>query len=181
MSNTSSPTQTHLSPPPIPAPLVLGRPCFGDAHLASIAAAQGDAAAWHAAVSGRSSTDAANAAALTTGAFAVGITDPQGRVFLAVDRFAVQALCWRLIDGRLHYAERADTLAALHPRVDIDPQAIYDYLYFHVIPSPRTIFAGVHRLAPAHCLWFENGQVALQPAPGLLELGKGDDFLKLGK
>jgi hypothetical protein len=34
----------------------------------------------------------------------------------------------------------ADELAEARP--GIDPQAIFDYLYFHCIPSPRTIFAG---------------------------------------
>ena len=142
---------------------MLGRARFGDTALAHIAQTQGDAAAWLAAVSGRSAGAAAEAAARTSGAFAVGVTDAQGRSFLAVDRFAIHTLCWRVIDGRLHYAERADTLAALHPRADIDPQAIFDYLYFHVIPAPRTIFNGVHRLPAAHCLWFEGRQATVRP------------------
>ena len=75
----------------------------------------------------------------------------------------MQTLCWRVIDGRLHFAERADSLAALAPRAEIDPQALYDYLYFHVIPSPRTVFKGVHRLPPAHSLHFDRGQIVVQP------------------
>jgi asparagine synthase (glutamine-hydrolysing) len=55
-----------------------------------------------------------------------------------VDRFAIQTLCWRVIDGKLHYAERADTLAAMPPRAQIDPRAVFDFLYFRVIPSPRS-------------------------------------------
>ena len=31
--------------------------------------------------------------------------------------------------------------------VVIDPQAIFDYLYFHSIPSPRTIYRNVFRMA----------------------------------
>jgi asparagine synthase (glutamine-hydrolysing) len=34
----------------------------------------------------------------------------------------------------------------------VDPQAIFDYLYFHVIPAPRTAFKGVHRLEGGHAL-----------------------------
>ena len=36
---------------------------------------------------------------------------PDGSVFLAVDRFAVRTLCWRVDNGRLRVAARADTLA----------------------------------------------------------------------
>jgi asparagine synthetase B (glutamine-hydrolysing) len=106
--------------------------------------------------------------------FAVGLSDASGRCFMAVDRFAIRSLCWRVIDGRLHCAERADDLAALPPRAAIDPQAIYDYLYFHVIPSPRTIFQGVQRLPPAHCAWFEDGKLTVAPywVPRFEEPGK---------
>ena len=76
-----------------------------------------------------------------------------------MDRFAIRTLCYRVIDGQLHFAARADELAALPPMAAIDPQAIFDYLYFHVIPSPRTIFQGVHRLPPAHYALFEDGQL----------------------
>jgi len=60
-------------------------------------------------------------------------------------------------------AARADQLAALRPKASIDPQAIFDYLYFHVIPSPRTIFKGVQRLPPAHGAVFENGRLTVAP------------------
>jgi asparagine synthase (glutamine-hydrolysing) len=46
---------------------------------------------------------------------------------------------------------------------EIDPQAIFDYLYFHVIPSPRTIYKGIYRLPPAHYALFENGQLTVAP------------------
>jgi asparagine synthase (glutamine-hydrolysing) len=139
--------------------LTLGLPRFADSRLAGLAREQGDAAAWQAALA----QDAAQAAASAEGDFAVGLTDAQGRIFLAVDRFAVCTLCYRVIGGRLHYAARADELAALPPRAGIDPQAIFDYLYFHVIPSPRTIFQGVFRLPPAHCAVFEGGQLSVTP------------------
>jgi asparagine synthase (glutamine-hydrolysing) len=139
--------------------LTLGSPRFADARLAALAREQGDAAAWQAALT----QGAQQAAAAAEGDFAVGLTDAAGRSFLAVDRFAVCTLCYRIIDGCLHFAARADELAALAPRAEIDPQAIFDYLYFHVIPSPRTIFQGVYRLPPAHCARFEDGKVSVTP------------------
>ena len=146
------------SPAPTPA-LTLGSPRFDDSRLAELARTQGDAAAWRAALA----QGAAKKAASARGDFAVGLTDEAGRTFLAVDRFAVRTLCYRLIDGQLRFAERADDLAALPPRAEIDPQAIFDYLYFHVIPSPRTVFKGVHRLPPAHFAWFEGGRLTVEP------------------
>jgi asparagine synthase (glutamine-hydrolysing) len=155
---TGSETAAAPDSPPASAPaLILGAPRFSDARLANLAREQGLAAAWQAALA----QGASRAAASAQGDFAVGLSDATGRTFLAVDRFAVRSLCYRLIDGRLHFAARADELAALPPKAAIDPQAVFDYLYFHVIPSPRTIFQGVHRLPPAHCAWFEGGQLTV--------------------
>lgn len=78
-----------------------------------------------------------------------------------VDRFALQTLCWRLKNGQLELARRADSLRA--EDTDVDPQALLDYLFFHVIPSPRTIFKGIRRLPPAHSIHLENQQPAEQP------------------
>ena len=35
---------------------------------------------------------------------------------------------------------------------EIDPQALFDYVYFHMIPAPRTIYRGVQRLAPCNAI-----------------------------
>ena len=158
-------TETFLAPATcsaLPA-LTLGAPLFRDTRLATLARTQGPAVAWRAALAANTQAAALAAAAGASGDFAVGLTDAAGRSFLAVDRFAIRSLCYRVVNGQLHYAERADDLAALPPRAAIDPQAIFDYLYFHVIPSPRTIFQGVHRLPPAHCAWFEGGRLTVAP------------------
>ena len=141
--------------------LAIGRPRFQDPHLAALAHEAGDEAAWRSSLA-RSAGGAAVAAGVA-GDFAVGLTDESGRTFLAVDRFAVRTLCWRIVDGMLLFAERADELAALPPQAEIDPQAVFNYLYFHVIPSPKTIFQGVHRLPPAHFALFERGELSVQP------------------
>ena len=109
-------------PPATPTQaLTAGAPRFTESRLATLARTDGDLAAWQAAVA----AGAAQAAGLATGGFAVGLDDGLGRVFLAVDRFAMHSLCYRIIDGRLHFAERADTLAALPPAAGIDPQASF--------------------------------------------------------
>ena len=102
---------------------------------------------------------APKAAASARGAFAVGLQLPAGGTFLAVDRFAQQTLCWRLEQGTLTFGERADGLGC----ADIDPQAVFDYLFFHVVPAPRTIFKGVNRLPAGHCVTFDQGQLEVRP------------------
>lgn len=137
--------------------LALGSPQFSDSSLAELARTQGPLAAWHAAVA----RDAKKAGAGVTGNFSVGLQEANGRVFLAVDRFAIRTLCYRVDNSRIRFAERADELADAN--TEIDPQAIFDYLYFHVIPSPRTIYKGVYRLPPGHYGLFENGQLTVAP------------------
>jgi asparagine synthase (glutamine-hydrolysing) len=144
--------------------LVLGTPVFTDNHLATVAQKEGLTRAWQEAVAKHGK----NAANDVRGAFAIGLRDAAGRTFLAVDRFAQQTLCYRTVQTasgtELRFAERADTLANLDGQpAEIDPQAIFDYLYFHCIPSPRTIFKGVFRLPAGHRAWFEGGQLEVTP------------------
>lgn len=137
--------------------LSIGHPRFADADIQRLAHSEGEAAAWAEAFS-RRGTDVAR---MVTGDFAVGLTAPDGSVFLAVDRFAIRTLCYRVVNNELRFAERADDLA--DGGSSIDPQAIFDYLYIHAIPSPRTIFKGVFRVPPAHYVVFRNGQLAVAP------------------
>jgi asparagine synthase (glutamine-hydrolysing) len=137
--------------------LTLGSPRFSDTRLAGLAASQGPLAAWCEAV-GKGAKEAAIG---VTGDFAVALRQQNGSTFLAVDRFAIQTLCYRVVGGQLQFSARADALA--DPDTDIDPQAIFDYLYFHVIPSPRTIYKGIYRLPPGYYALFENGQLTVAP------------------
>jgi asparagine synthase (glutamine-hydrolysing) len=102
--------------------------------------------------------DPQTAAARVKGEFAVAMREPSGRCFLAVDRFATHSLCYRVRGNQLYFSPRAD---ALGEGSELDPQALFDYLYFHIIPSPRTVFQGVHRLPPGHCAVFENGKLTV--------------------
>lgn len=137
--------------------LSLGKPRFKDSSLAEVVRQKGDVAAWEKLFREKGML----APVAVAGDFAVGLSDVGGRTFLAVDRFAVRSLCYRQVGDRLLFAERADELA--DASVEIDPQAIFDYFYFHAIPSPRTIYKGIFRVPPGHCVLFENGQTKIQP------------------
>ena len=135
----------------------IGSPKFSDSTLRALAKSKGALAAWQEAFAKKG----AMAAHGVTGNFAVGLRDATGRVFLAVDRFAVDTICYRITDSKIAFASRADDLASID--TPIDPQAIFDYLFFHAIPSPRTIFKGVYRLPPGHCALFEHGRLTVAP------------------
>lgn len=137
--------------------LVLGKLRFLEADLQQMAVNQGELSAWENAFE-RHKTNAPNRVA---GDFAVAIQMAGGAVFMAVDRFAIRSLCYRREGDRLLFAERADELA--DASTEIDPQAIFDYFYFHAIPSPRTIFKGICRVPPGHYVLFENGQLTVAP------------------
>lgn len=85
------------------------------------------------------------------GGWSVVVVDLGKRQAIAgVDRFAIRPLCFRANNGVLSLASRADEVP--DGGNDTDLQAIYDYVYHHFIPAPRTIFRGVSRLDAAHRL-----------------------------
>lgn len=147
--------------------LVLGKPRFLDADLQQLAENQGALSAWRKAYE-RHSTSAPDSIA---GDFAVAMQTADGAVFMAVDKFAIRSLCYREVDGQLLFAERADELA--DKSAGIDNQAIFDYFYSHVIPSPRTIFKGVFRLPPGHYALYAKGRLTVAPywTPTFVEPG----------
>lgn len=133
-----------------------GNPLFASTALTELAKKDGVLPAWRKHIG----TNGPKAVQDVSGDFAVGFTDEAGRTFLAVDRFSVRSLCYRIVDGKIRFAARADELA--DAGTPIDPQAIYDYLYFHIIPSPQTIYKDVFRLPPGHFAVFENGQLNIE-------------------
>ena len=140
---------------PEPAAFCVGDAQFLDSDLAGLAAAQGPAVAWGAAFA----KFGVAAPLHVRGDFAVAVSDAAGRTLLAVDRFSIRTLCYRVDGSSLRYAERADELAG--DSSELDAQALFDYLYFHVIPAPRTAFRNVHRVPAGHCAVFEDGKLAV--------------------
>lgn len=136
---------------------VLGNPDFHDAAHTALLRQSGAEAAWRAAFA----QAGAQCAARVSGDFAVGLRAGDGRVFLAVDRFGMRSLCYRQVGDQLLFAERADALGGTSD--EIDRQSVYDYLFFHVIPSPRTIYRDVRRVPPGHYVLFEQGRVVVAP------------------
>ena len=94
------------------------------------------------------------------GPFAIAIVDTASAdTLLAIDRFGVRTLCYAQPSGGLVFGSSATSVIA-HPGVDrsLSRQAIFDYLYCHVIPSPGTIYGAVCKLQPGECVTFRNGR-----------------------
>lgn len=136
-----------------PQDIFIGHPIFADTGLAQQAREEGVRTAWRRAIgdAGEKVFERVN------GDFAVAVVREDGSTVLAVDRFSMRTLCYRQVGDQLFFAERADDLADAN--TEIDPQAIYNYLYFHVIPSPGTIYKGIYRLPPGCYAVFAHGQL----------------------
>jgi asparagine synthase (glutamine-hydrolysing) len=135
-----------------------GMPYFAETSLKDIAAAHGTAAAIGTSYRRRGMACLGD----IHGPFSVAIADLAAeRVILAVDRLGIRPLCLAHAGAGIVFGATTDSVIA-HPGVarDIDPQAVYDYLYFHMVPSPRTIYQGLEKLLPGQCALFENGRLA---------------------
>lgn len=138
-----------------------GLPRFSDARLSALAGTEGTQRAWREALMACTSSQILAAMRGVSGSFAVGLRLTNAKTFMAVDRFATLPLCYCVDQGQLWFASSADDLAGANR--SIDPQAIFDYLYFHVIPSPRTIYREVFRLPAGHYALMDDGKLTVAP------------------
>jgi asparagine synthase (glutamine-hydrolysing) len=131
-----------------------GEPTWSDSELAAIGARGGPAAALVEAFR-RHGTDLFR---FLHGPFALALHDAQeDESILAVDRFGIHALCYA--DGvPLVFGTTTDSVRR-HPRVvsTIDPQGIYNFVNFAVVPAPGTIYREQKKLLPAQYLYRAKG------------------------
>ncbi len=82
------------------------------------------------------------------GDFALAIVDRDKRqALLAVDRMGVRNLVYRQQPGLTAFAATLDALTELPGALPaVDPQAIYNYVYFHMVPGPDTVYRGWRRV-----------------------------------
>ena len=93
------------------------------------------------------------------GPFALAvITD--GEILIAIDRIGIHSLSYSLQEGVFVFSNSTGSVVT-HPLVNkvIDPQAIFNYFYFHDIPSPGTIYRNVEKLLPGQYIRFKEGRL----------------------
>tara|TARA_R110001583_G_scaffold154316_1_gene305985 strand:+ start:13643 stop:15391 length:1749 start_codon:yes stop_codon:yes gene_type:complete len=116
-----------------------------------------------------------NGKLLLEGHFAVVISQPlQNRCWIYADRFASHRLyfCQIKTDNTGQQSNQfwvSDNLQHLKQRQDqrsgaeLSQQALVSYLFFHMIPSPETIYKDIYCLQPAELIRWDGTEIKRQP------------------
>ena len=139
---------------------VWGQVRFKDAGLARLARQRGAARAL---AEGHAKAGAGILQSLE-GAFALAILRPGGRALLAVDRSGICPLYFTVNAGKLVFGSSLDAIAGAPGSIlQTSRQAIYEYVYFHTVPGPRTIYENCERLLPGTFVTFDAGELKKAP------------------
>jgi asparagine synthase (glutamine-hydrolysing) len=85
------------------------------------------------------------------------------KAFLAVDRLGIRPLTYTLNNRYLVFASSAEAIRR-HPGVStsVDPQALFNYMYFHVVPGPGCAYLGLKRLLPGSFAIYSKGELTTE-------------------
>lgn len=100
-----------------------------------------------------------NAFRSLSGAFSAAILDDRdGSLLFAIDRSGTGSMAYGQFGASMVFGSSLDAILR-HPdaKCPISRQAIYDYVYFHMVPGPETLYEGCQRLLPGEYLVFRNG------------------------
>ena len=101
------------------------------------------------------------------GMFGIALWDARARTLvLGRDRFGEKPLFYAHQDdegGRLIFASELKSLLQVPGfRRRVSPEAVRAYVCFGYVPTPGSIFEGVHKLPPGHFARFANGQLTVE-------------------
>ncbi len=99
-----------------------------------------------------------------SGTFRLILLDQESNeILVATDRLGILPVVYlALPDGTVAFASDSQLLLALTGvPTALDQTAIYDYLFFHQVPSPRSIFRDVSRMLPGHSCRVIKGELAM--------------------
>jgi asparagine synthase (glutamine-hydrolysing) len=140
---------------------IWGKVKFADGDLAQVARSFGEARA----LAQGFSRNGAEVVRGLSGNFALAILSSKSReAVLATDHFGTHPLFYTVDQGPLVFGSSLDSIADISKRKpQIDPQAIFHYIHFHMVPGPRTMYAGLRRLPAASLLIWRNGEAVTRP------------------
>lgn len=97
------------------------------------------------------------------GQFILSLLDNRDkRLIIVNDTMATFPLYYSLNqDGHFIYSNHLKLLTD-NSEIHINHQAIYNYIYFHMIPSPDTIFKNIYKLEPNQILQYKDGNYSIQ-------------------
>ncbi|WP_051230246.1 asparagine synthetase B family protein [Haliea salexigens] len=86
-------------------------------------------------------------AAHLSGTWAFLIADPlQQRILLATDRMGRLPIYFAVQDHNVVASATLPDLRKLSPSRGVDSQNLYNYVYFHMIPAPGSVWSGIQKL-----------------------------------
>jgi asparagine synthase (glutamine-hydrolysing) len=97
------------------------------------------------------------------GSFALALIDRRSAtVVLAVDRMGIERLAFATSGDAIVFGSSPDAVARF-PAVNarLRPQAFFDFLFVHMIPSPDCVYESVHKLRAGTYARFQNGQLQI--------------------
>lgn len=98
------------------------------------------------------------------GMFAFAIWDEsEGTLFCARDRFGIKPFYYTVQNGTFYFASEAKTLLPFVPDLSMNEDAFVSYLTFQFSLNDTTLFNGIEKLLPGHCIKFhKNGTFEIQ-------------------
>lgn len=98
-----------------------------------------------------------------TGAFSFCLYDVKTDTLIAAtDRFGQHPIYYaKQPNGNGIIVASSASAVLAHPELkrELTAQGVYDYIYFHMVPSPVSVYQGLSKLPGAHRLTFTNGQI----------------------
>ncbi len=90
------------------------------------------------------------------GMYAFAIYDHKNKdVFLVRDRYGIKPIYYSIIDGNICWASELKSIVYYYDgKLTVDKTALFDFLTYLYVPSPKTAYKNVFKLRPANYLKF---------------------------
>lgn len=100
---------------------------------------------------------------LLGGSFCCAIFDcTANRVLFGIDRLGQETLYYSATETALHFGSSAGmAMVGMESSSTLVNQGIYNYLYFHMVPSPGSVYSRLKKVPAAHYVEYHNGKCRL--------------------
>lgn len=97
------------------------------------------------------------------GMFAFAIWDnTKNELFCARDRFGIKPFYYAKIGETFYFASEAKSIIPFFEKLEVDKEALKDYLYFQFYLDNKTLFKGIKELGAAHTLTIKNNKINIK-------------------
>ena len=137
---------------------------LGDGAVTVIGLGSGRIAPELLAAAGRGANSVADVAKQgAQGAGLVIVDHGAGCCRVVMPRIGIATVYWQATADRLSIASTPAALPCVSTgSAQLDLRALYDYVYFHMLPAPSSVYQGVAKLCGGHCLAWRNGSTTVE-------------------